>query len=380
MKQPVLESTVHFTDLLGQERARRILRLAVSSGRLPHAYLFCGIAGCGRRSAARMLAAALNCLSPRDSEACGECASCRKLARGTHPDYISLEPEAEATRKDGDQEDDKPLKASGRKGKEGGKKPEGAGSRKGLTIKMDQVRALCRRLSFGPTMAQVRVSVLWPAAAMGEEAANALLKTLEEPPPRNLLILCCREPGELLPTIASRCQAVSFRPLPDGVVSAWLVARKGVDAEQAARLAYLSGGSLTVADRLLDDRLPEWRQRLLACLLEPRQAAVSGTLALAESLAGDELRDALLEMLKGLLRDALVLATTGQGLHVANRDLMEPLATLATREGMAGLVRALEMIERAQLAIEANCGARLALEVMLLKLLPPKTGGRESHA
>jgi DNA polymerase-3 subunit delta' len=345
-----LEKPVRFSELLGQDRARAQLRRAAGSGRLPHAYLFCGIEGSGRRGAARMLAARLNCGSPRAEDACGECPSCRKLARGTHPDLVAVEPEAEARRG------------------AGGENDEGSLSRKGLQIKIYQVRALSRRLSFAPVEAKVRVSVVWPAGSLREDAANALLKTLEEPPPGNLLILCCREPNDVLPTIASRCQVVSFVPLPEGLIRDWLLAH-GAAEDKAERLAYLAGGSLRRAERLLDAELPEERQRLLEALAALGKQTSSGLLALGASLVRSSHRDELLESLKCYFRDALVLsATPGGADNVINRDLLEPLGRLAARTGPGALTARVGLVERAQAAIEANCDPQLALEVLLFEL------------
>jgi DNA polymerase-3 subunit delta' len=371
---------VRFTELLGQERAKAQLRLAAAGSRLPHAYLFCGIEGCGRRTAARMLAASLNCERPDTAgDACGECRSCRKLARETHPDLVIVEPEAEARRREKGQNkadnkvDDKDEDKAGGKDGEG----EGGGWRKGLQIKIGQVRELCRRLNFAPAQARVRVSVICPAGGLTEEASNALLKTLEEPPPRNLLILCCREANEVLPTIASRCQALSFAPLPAGLVRDWLVAR-GEAPERAERMAYLAGGSLSRAERWLAPEIWERRGEFLARCLSPAPLAAGRVLELAaelwpqtrqgeEKAANMKLIEALLETLKSCYRDALVLAAGGETQRLINRDAQEAVGRLAA-ERPAAITRRVDLVERAEAAIKANCDPQLALEVLFLGL------------
>jgi DNA polymerase-3 subunit delta' len=373
---------VRFSELLGQERAREALVRSALSGRLPHAYLFCGLEGTGRRTAARMLAALLGCQNPQGGSACGECLSCRKLARGTHPDLVMVEPAAEAARKGEKRE----AGAEEKKGK------GGASGRKGLQLTIDQVRELTRRLSFPPVEARVRVSVLWPAGRLNEEAANALLKTLEEPPPGNLLILCCREPGEVLPTIASRCRHLGFAPLPGEVVRGRLLAR-GADEERAARVAYLAGGSLLRAERLREDGFWERRRRLLEVSCTP--VSVSARLELAAELWPstrseeqakahlDQIND-LLEALKSYFRDALVLAATAGdprlGATIINTDLintdfLEPLISLS-QEPPDALARRFGLVERAQAEIGANCDPQLALEVLFFELAAPGQGAR----
>jgi len=361
---------VRFSELLGQERARGVLRLAAAGGRLPHAFLFCGIEGSGRRTAARMLAAALGCAAPNAGEACGECRSCRKLARGTHPDFVLIEPAAEAARKA------KKAKKSGKKGAtsdaaaeaEADSAEDGEPSgRKGLKITIDQARELARRVCVPPAESKVRVSVLWPAGRMNDEPANALLKTLEEPPAGNVLILCCREPGEVLPTIASRCQAVSFAPLPEPILRGWLEAR-GAEGVAAARLAYLAGGSLSRAERLLDPELPARRQSLLSALAGLAGSGAAHIMDLSEGLAHDDHRDELLEALKGYFRDAVVLAATGEAGRAVNIDFLEPLRALAAAATPADLLAQVELVGRAQAAIEANCDPQLALEALFFEL------------
>ncbi len=360
-----------------------MLKRAASGGRLPHAYLFCGLEGSGRRTAARMLAAALSCAAPEAGEACGRCPSCGKLARDTHPDLILVEPEAEARKKG-------LAGAGGDEEPEGGAKKDEAGvsGRKGLLIKIDQVKRLCRRLSFPPVEGRMRVGVIWPAGSLREEAANALLKTLEEPPAGNLLILCCREPGDVLPTIASRCQAVGFAPLPQDVVRDWLLAQ-GAGEEAALQLAYLSGGSLSRAARWLEPRLWERRRGLLEGCARLEGAAAAQAMELAAGLwpppRGEDKTAAmaalmdLLGALKSFWRDALVIAATGEAGRVVNRDFREALAALAAGRGPAELLRPLAEVERAQAAIEANCDAQLALEVMFLALSRPPQGGLEGY-
>ena len=188
-----------FRQILGQERVISHLRTAREKGRLSHAYLFLGPEGVGRASTARALAAALNCLTPReDGDACGACASCRRLAAGTHPDFLVIEPTPEALQK---------------------QRPQ---------IKIGQIREFCRVTNYPPLGDGWRVVLIKPAEAMNEEAANALLKTLEEPPERHLLVLTAQAEADLLPTIVSRCHKLAFAPLPAALVARELEERRGL--------------------------------------------------------------------------------------------------------------------------------------------------------
>ncbi len=171
-----------FRQILGQERVISHLRTARQKGRLSHAHLFLGPEGVGRASTARALAAALNCLTPlEDGDACGTCASCRRLAAGTNPDFVVIGPTSESHQ------------------------PQ---------IKIEQIREFRRLTSYAPYGDGWRVALIKPAEALRDEAANALLKTLEEPPERHLLVLTAQVEADLLPTIVSRCHKLPSLPCP----------------------------------------------------------------------------------------------------------------------------------------------------------------------
>jgi len=331
-----------FSDIIGQAGALGRLKGAVSSGRLPHALLFCGLEGTGRRTTARALAARLNCLRPSGDDACGECVSCGKMARGVHPDFRLIEPELQ-------------------------------------DIKEEQVaKDLIPRLYFPPAEGKVRVSVLAPAERLNETSANNLLKVLEEPPRGNLLILCCREPGAVLQTIASRCQTVFLEPLATQAVQGWLEAR-GVSPEQARLAAYLSGGSLSRAQRLTQPEAWEKRRVLLEAIPGLAELPTPDVLALAGELSGapkrghdalekarERLRD-LLGALASLLRDGLVLGATGEAVRVVNVDFMPAVEAVASGGSVACLT-GLDLIEESERAVSANCDPQLTLETLLLGL------------
>ncbi len=206
------------------------LRRALRSGRMPHAYLFVGPEGVGKELAATALAAGLLCRDesrPADADACGVCSACCLLAAGTHPDFHlihrglhKLHPE-------------RTIRQS-----------------KGLFLAVDVIRHfLLAPATMTPALGRRRVFVIRDAERMNEEAQNALLKTLEEPPGGAVLILVSASAQRLLPTIRSRCQQVTFRALPPQFVADELVRRLGLSADEAHALARLSDGRLGVAMR-----------------------------------------------------------------------------------------------------------------------------------
>lgn len=203
----------------------RRLAQARARDRLPHALLFEGPPGMGKRALAHHLARALLCRRPSaNGEGCGTCPDCRRLYGETHPDFLELAPEA-----------DRPA------------------------IRVDQVRDFCTRLGLSPSAAGgYRVALIHPAEAMNRSAANSLLKTLEEPMPGRVIVLVTEQPGALLPTIRSRCQRLRFLPPERAPVAAWLVREQGIPREAAETLLALTDGAPLAALALAEEaRLAE---------------------------------------------------------------------------------------------------------------------------
>ena len=212
------------TDIPGQQRAVRFLKQLLKKQIVPHAFLFSGMVGSGKFAAAKQFAKALNCVDPRDYDACGICSACHKLEEGLHPDLVHVGSD-------------------------------------GVIIKLEQIRELRKRFRFRPFEGKFRVVIIQEAQKLVDRTANSLLKILEEPPPANVFILLTPEPQMLLPTIVSRCCQVRFQPLEDEVVAESLARDGGLSPDHAARIARLAAGSMDKA-RLLteEDRVASWKE------------------------------------------------------------------------------------------------------------------------
>ena len=216
-----------------------MFRRAIRRGRLAHAYLFLGPDGIGKKLFAKFLAQGLLCeQNPYEQlQPCGECSCCKRVFAGTHPDlYIigRLAGKSELTI-------DVFLGPMERRGQEG----------------------LCHELSLRPMVGDRKIAIIDDADLMNDESGNALLKTLEEPPPNSLLIVLSSNVDALLPTIRSRCQLVRFSPLSQEIISGLLVNLEMVaDQQEAQSIATLSDGSLTTASQLLDPALRHIRDAL----------------------------------------------------------------------------------------------------------------------
>jgi DNA polymerase-3 subunit delta' len=224
--------------------------------RLPHAILFHGAAGIGKADFLEAFAQALLCENVRpDGHACGQCASCGWFVQHNHPDYRRVRPEAL---------EDEPV-ADGEEGGDADKKKSRTPSRE---IKIEQIRSLADFMNISTHRQGLRVVVLYPAEALNMPASNALLKTLEEPPPGTVFLLASNSLDRLLPTILSRCRKFAL-PMPDHAQAlAWLNGQGVADADGWLQLlAHPSVESaLKVADRLSKAPLPmlvAWQQRWL---------------------------------------------------------------------------------------------------------------------
>lgn len=321
-----------FTEVLGQAKAKEMLRRALMSAKMSHAYLFRGPAGVGKKTLAHVFAATINCLAPVDHQACGQCPSCQKFRSGNHPDFQLIAPE-------------------------------------GASIKIQQIRELKKSLAFPPFEARYRVILLADAHTMRRETANSLLKTLEEPPANTVLILTADEASGVLPTIVSRCQVIPFFALPQAEVAQRLMAEADTPPEEAATLAAIAEGSLGRARLLLDKELLPRRQEIVTTLLKlppdgPETVETIFNLAEETAKLKDELAE-LLDLLRTWYRD-LLLAGPAQPL---NQDLAPTWQAARQRWSEPELFARLDLIDRAKRELGRNCNRALVCEVLFFGLL-----------
>ncbi|MCB9519597.1 MAG: DNA polymerase III subunit delta' [Myxococcales bacterium] len=322
-----------FASIRGHQRALDILKRSIHAGRVHHAYLFAGPDGVGKRRVALALAAAVNCAAPVDGDACGQCGSCHKVASDTHPDVLVVEPD-------------------------------------GRFIKIDQVRDLQARSRYRPYEGARRVFVIDGAELLRDEAANALLKGLEEPRGDTMFVLVSSQPQRLLTTIRSRCQELRFGRLPLTDLGELLAALRpeasGPTRESAARVAE---GSVSAALVALESPVHAARPELVGRLLALRTEGVAPALAWAEELTrpGAPTRE-VLGVFRSALRDAALVAAGASPDRVLNAELAAAIAGLAASESAAALVGATERVGEAEAMLDGNVNPRMTMESLLLAL------------
>ena len=336
-----------FRSLLGHHLTRTLLSRATAAGTLPPSLIFAGPEGVGKRAAALALAQALNCetpVAPTDRlalDACGECPVCRRIDRGMHPDVTVVEP-----------------------GETG-------------SIKIDVVREVIRQTTFKPFEARRRAIIFNDADGLVDDAQNALLKTLEEPPPGSVLILVTAHPHRLLATVRSRCPVVRFAPLLPADVAQWLMQAHGIGETEARAVAAVSRGSLAAARETAHTGVEAVREaagRVLATVSDARdpRARLEATADIVGKGKGSGAseRDSLsthLHALASLLRDLGALGT-GTTASVVNVDLEPSLTRLLPSFGADRTVKAFAAIDRALDALDRNASPKIVADWVVLNL------------
>jgi DNA polymerase-3 subunit delta' len=347
-----------FRDLAGNRTVLGLLARAIDAGTLPPSLIFGGPEGVGKRQAALALAQALNCLTPvrpapwPDApsapplaiDACGTCAICSRIARQIHPDVLVISPEETGN------------------------------------IKIDVVREVLRKVGFKPFEARRRVVIFDAAEGLLTDSQDALLKTLEEPPPGSVLVLVTAQPGQLLPTVRSRCPTVRFAPLATSAVIDWLMTHEGLAEPQARAIASVARGSLAAAREAASEAEGQegYRAAAVRVLQQVSDAGdARGRLEATRDIVGKgkgsgaSERDSLanhLHALAALLRDLAVLATRADVSAVVNVDLVPALQSVARFFDRERILRAFTAVDRALGALERNASPKTVADWVVLQL------------
>ncbi len=318
--------------------------------------LFTGIPGVGKKATALALAMACNCMEKKSGETpesrknrrqagdrsgnrnssvepCGTCRSCRKIQAGNHPDIIQIKPV-------------------------------------GPLINIAQVRDLRGTLAMKPYEASMRIAILHDAQSMNPSAGNALLKILEEPPERTVLVLIATQTQDLLPTIVSRCQQIRFNPIARAYLEKLLIEEHGIETGVARAMATMAGGSLTRAVAMFAENWVVRRNWILGELKELSSRPSGHILALAERISAEKGKiPEILEIIKSWLRD-LVMAKTYPD-KILNQDIRQDIQLASQGIETNSLLSKIELVQTTQNNLQANLNVRLLLEVMLMKLAKP---------
>ena len=318
-----------FDTITGHKQQKNILLRALSSQHVAHAYLFAGPDGIGKRMMALAFARALLC---ENGTSCGKCSACIKVDHNNHPDIHLLD--AEDT-----------------------------------SIKIDQIRTLQQELSLRPLEGSYKICLIDGAEHFTIGAANALLKTLEEPQPGTLIILLTNRPEKLLPTIRSRCQQLPFSRLPKQQLAAILMQKLDLNDTEATVLAALSEGSFKKALGPNRELFLEKRGKLIQSLSALSSGSTIPTFSFADELEMEkEILLDILDIFQSFYRDLLLLKHDRPLDELVNLDVIETLHRQKKSITTASLLLKLKALESARFHLQRNVNRRLALEVMLMRI------------
>ncbi len=314
-----------FEDIIGHDRQKRFLKFFLENKNIPHAFLFCGQEGVGKKKLAQEFARHLFC---QTANACGECRPCLKLDRGTHPDLVLIENEG--------------------------------------SIGIDDSRMIGKEISEHPFESEKRVIILDNAETMTTEAANALLKTIEEPPPYNHFFIITSSERDIPMTIRSRCTRVSFSLLSTAQLDHYFRSKKDIDPEKASLLSSISFGSIGSGLFWLNQENFSLRLKL-AEIVSGRKPGFVASSAVAEAVSrSDRIAAMYLAFLLSYLRDLFVAYETGNMSLIVNTDLVDMINETKYETGWAE--RSIKRIQESIRVIRYNVNRWLVFENLLIQI------------
>jgi DNA polymerase III subunit delta' len=341
-----------FDELIGNDRVKQLLRRMLAERRLPGALLFTGEEGVGKKLFALEVAKALNCRSPRGTEACGECASCVRIGRINYPQSSDADDWKQMIWTD--HPDVGTVVAPKR------------------LLLVDQMRQIEREANFRPYEGKARVFLIDDADKLNDPSANALLKVLEEPPHTSYILLLTSRPAMLLPTIRSRCQMIRFAPIPATEIERYLKLNKLASGSEARVRARVARGSLGRAVNQDIDEFADQRTAMLKVL-----DALSSNNGRAQLLrASEELNEARykdefetrLDVLETLIRDAWMLSLGSADETVVNSDLVPQLRAVAGRLDRARAGQWISQIEEMREQLVVNINRKASTDALFLTM------------
>jgi DNA polymerase-3 subunit delta' len=346
-------------SVIGQHRVKQLIRRAFEAQRIPHAYLFTGPDGVGKDAMAIELARTLNC-EHLDRAPCGTCGSCTRMATLQHANLSLIF--ALPTGKSGSET---PLGGLSSSELETIQKQlrQKAGNHyhdiqipKANEIRVASIRELRASVAFSPFTTGMKCVIIIDAERLNEEASNALLKTLEEPTPRTVMILTSAHPEKLLLTIVSRCQLVRFDPLTESDIANALVEREGVDQAQSRLVARLAHGSYSQAVELLGTDVQRRRSQAVNFIRMAFMNSPAGLMSFIEEVLDGCDRPGAEEWLSILqlwLRDAMLLREVGEE-AILNIDQREDLVSFSSRFPRADIIQAIEYADQSIALVRKN--------------------------
>lgn len=326
-----------FNDIVGQERAIKILTKSLKENKISSSYIFVGREGTGKKLTAIEFTRAVNCLNlNKDLEACEDCQSCSEISKQRSPDLKIIEP----------------IKNS---------------------IKIEQIREMRKEIGLKPFKNRKKIYIIDKAERMTIEASNCLLKTIEEPPYYAIIILICSKIDPILPTIVSRCQIINFGLISSYKIKEFLLNKnKNIEKEKAEIISKLAQGSIGSAIKLLSaEEYFIRREEVLDYLstISPGKYGDDIFTKVEKMVSEIDRVEEILEMIKLWYRDILIIKNTGDQKYIANCDKLEILEEKSKIYSQEILIDILDYLEKVEEYLIKNVNKRLIFERLYIKMV-----------
>lgn len=343
-----------FRKLVGNDDIKHRLKRLIADRRVPNSLLFAGDEGVGKRQFALEIAKAFVCVDPNGNEACGVCPACARATRFEIPE-----------REDKNKDEFKKVIFSEHL-------DVGMVVPYKRTILVDAIRDLERNANFRPYEARSRCFIIDYADRMNDESSNALLKTLEEPPPTSFIFLITSRPDSLLPTIRSRCQTLRFAPIETAKVEQYLIDERAFSHDEARLAARLSRGSIGRAVSINVEQFRKQRERMLSVVTAAIETGdIASMLRVAEEMNDAKNKDAFeenLSILESLIHDIWAFKVSGDESRIVNSDLAARIASLAENVGNRDLPAWIGEIAVVRENLIVNINRKVAADALFVSM------------
>jgi DNA polymerase III subunit delta' len=382
LKKSEVCTTMQFKEIIGQKKAKESFLKMVGESRVPHALILKGRPGIGKLAFANAIAQFVNCENPTETDSCGVCASCSKIRKGIHPDVRFILPIVS-------------NKVEGKNAMSDDFFPQfreqfivnpyysfnswlGSmqGENKQVGIRIGEIRDLKRKISLKAFEAKFKVVILWNAEKVNTEAANAMLKLLEEPPERTIIIMTVSDATALLTTINSRCQRIQMHRIDDATLAAYLQKTQGLLEDRALQIAQLADGSVADAEELVHDSNRSLSEMYMHWLRICHKGEFGEIQDVVEQVSKEnkEFQKLFLSYALQKLRDSLLFSFHVDHLAAttaAEKEFQQKFSKFIQLNGIEALSR---LLEDSMYYISRNANSQMVLSVLSLRIHSLLTG------
>jgi DNA polymerase-3 subunit delta' len=369
-------------EIIGQKKAKESFLKMVRDGRVPHALLLKGRPGIGKLAFANAIAQFVNCEDPGEDDSCGKCSSCSKIRKGIHPDVKFIFPiisnKIEGKNPVSDDYFPKFREHFFANPYYGFNNwlSEMQGENKQVGIRINEIRELKRKITLKAFEAQYKVVIVWNAEKINTEAANAMLKLLEEPPEKTIIIMTVSDASALLTTINSRCQRIQMHRVDDGTMAAYLHQAHGMSEDRALQVAQLADGSVADAEELIAESnrsLSELYMHWLRTCLKGEFGEIQDVVEQV-SKENKEFQKLFLSYALQKLRDSLLFSFQMESMAAATAEEKEFQQKFSNFIQLNGIDELSRLMEDSLNYIARNANSQMVLSVLSLRIHAILTG------